>query len=751
MNKYRFLLVLMSLFLTQITFGQYYIESITEATNGECNGAIQIAVDTANAPHTFRWSKEGETGSDISNICPGVYAVVIEDKYGCSWELEAEVGKASGCYIDTEIFQVEIVHVCGNGTQGSIHIRPVSSTEYTYSWNHGGNTAYTDQLSPGTFTVTIRDPNESSCSVTKTYEVVTRTDCGSEPALDSIPMIINEVYNGVGSQNEYVELVVKGNGTCAPVDLRGYIIDDNNGDFSNPNHGICGTGFSGGHIRFKYLARWAAVPPGSKIVLYNPAAIHPSIPLTDDPIDENGDGIYVLPVSDNGLEGTHLYPSYGHPFYSKEGVETNYSTAKWAYIAQKDNQDAIQIRYPDGTYCHGLSYGSTNFMNGGSANLHISTMSTLNEIIHFNNGSPNDAANFSVETLATPSFPNNEENTLFLNSIACVGGSLIVNELSNGFNEKAGYVELLVKSNGNCGTVDIRGYLLDDNNGNFSNTVTESGIAPGHLRFPYTDTWANVPGGALIVIYNEKDKNGAIGEDDPTDSDTDSTYILPASQLEGSATSPTPSKPEVYDLEAEYSIGSWDYVWLYSYGDAMQVLAPDGSYQHGISYGALGNMNGGPDELLVDAANNKNGKVYYFMDTNPKMAENFAVGTIATPGTANDAKNQAYIDAFCQEENAFVVATARSSVVNHLSARLYPNPFSNLLNIEVRSPEAQEVVIHLHDFLGRLLYEQKEGLHKGFNDLSIDLDQYVSDGIYMMSIRADKAVLHEEKVICVKR
>ena len=291
MNKYSIYILWISLLLPGVMYGQYHVKNITKATNGACNGAIEVTVDPNNAPHKFRWSVEGETNALIEGLCPGLYSVVIEDKYGCSWELEAEVGKEDGCYIEAEIFQTEIVHVCENTTGGSIRIIPNSSTQYTYQWLHNGhNTALVEGLSPGNYTVLIKDANTTGCSVTKTYQVETRTDCGPEPPVESIPIFVNEAFNGPSSQNEYIELVVKGNGTCTPVDLRGYIIDDNNGDFSNPNHGICGTGFSGGHIRFKYLARWAAVPPGSKIVIYNPTAIHDAIPLNNDPIDADGDG-----------------------------------------------------------------------------------------------------------------------------------------------------------------------------------------------------------------------------------------------------------------------------------------------------------------------------------------------------------------------------------------------------------------------------------------------------------------------------
>ncbi|MEM7039935.1 MAG: hypothetical protein AAF570_23380, partial [Bacteroidota bacterium] len=47
--------------------------------------------------------------------------------------------------------------------------------------------------------------------------------------------IVYEFSNGTTGSQEYIELVVigpDGNENCGPVDLRGFIVDDNNGDFS---------------------------------------------------------------------------------------------------------------------------------------------------------------------------------------------------------------------------------------------------------------------------------------------------------------------------------------------------------------------------------------------------------------------------------------------------------------------------------------------------------------------------------------
>ena len=117
--------------------------------------------------------------------------------------------------------------------------------------------------------------------------------CFSLPTLlsgQAATVIVNEASNGTGGVREFIELVVlgpSGGGSCT-FDVRGFIFDDNNGDFScGP---ASGTGIATGHARFSSTdATWSAVPGGSIIVLYNPGDPNTALPAND-PTDGNGDG-----------------------------------------------------------------------------------------------------------------------------------------------------------------------------------------------------------------------------------------------------------------------------------------------------------------------------------------------------------------------------------------------------------------------------------------------------------------------------
>lgn len=247
--------------------------------------------------------------------------------------------------------------------------------------------------------------------------------------------------------------------------------------------------------------------------------------------------------------------------------------------------------------------------------------------------------------------------TLCSSFISLKGQGLIVNEFSNGAAGSEEYVELVVV--GSCGgTVDIRGFIFDDNNGiddatcqGFSTTSGSAGTADGHFRFSYIARWTAVRVGSIILVYNAGEKNASITlADDPTDSNSDYVYVLPHndSGIEVCTTLPTTAdcsfSPCIYGPP-----GSWNPAGLRNNGDAMQVRNPNGSYFHGLSYGnSTNNMTGGPDNLNVDPTSSHSGKVSYFNCGDYRTVSNYSTGAVSsgleTPGAVNNINNQEFIN-----------------------------------------------------------------------------------------------------------
>ncbi|MDW8274446.1 MAG: hypothetical protein RMJ53_09480, partial [Chitinophagales bacterium] len=120
-------------------------------------------------------------------------------------------------------------------------------------------------------------------------------------------LVVNEISQGNAGSREFIEFVVIGTPTCSQpcFDLRGWIIDDNNGFHATGG----GTGISAGCLRFRNIAQWACVPYGSIILIYNENDKNVNITLPDDPTDANNDKVYVLPGNSTLLEGNSSSPS----------------------------------------------------------------------------------------------------------------------------------------------------------------------------------------------------------------------------------------------------------------------------------------------------------------------------------------------------------------------------------------------------------------------------------------------------------
>lgn len=247
---------------------------------------------------------------------------------------------------------------------------------------------------------------------------------------------------------------------------------------------------------------------------------------------------------------------------------------------------------------------------------------------------------------------------------------LVVNEFSNGASGSKEFVELVVigtiPSTAPCAPVDIRNWIIDDNNGDFScGACSNRGIATGHMRFGNSPTWAAVPQGSIIVVYNAGDVFAGMPANDPNDTaPADGVYIVPSNHASMEATT-TPCGINSPSAGGNcgacsgiatyagvcYTAGvaaGWDNLNLRNTGDAMQTRRPDGSYFHGLAndVGTLG-MSGGVDGLLVTSTLTNAGIAFtnVMFDGNFRSITNFAVVPSAsgTPGAANSANNAAWI------------------------------------------------------------------------------------------------------------
>jgi hypothetical protein len=173
---------------------------------------------------------------------------------------------------------------------------------------------------------------------------------------------------------------------------------------------------------------------------------------------------------------------------------------------------------------------------------------------------------------------------------------IVINEFGQGSNETE-YVELVVTGTPGT-TIDLRGWIIDDNSGIFSGGYGSNlGIAPGHLKFSDICTWEKVPVGSIILIYNATDKNPSITvADDPTDGNLDFLYVLGIESFSSCASAtanlyfssdcvkPNNTSYDQY-TPAVYTNADWTAMQFRNAGDAIQVRSSIGGFFHGLSYG----------------------------------------------------------------------------------------------------------------------------------------------------------------------
>ena len=236
---------------------------------------------------------------------------------------------------------------------------------------------------------------------------------------------------------------------------------------------------------------------------------------------------------------------------------------------------------------------------------------------------------------------------LLLLSFGSNAQQLFVNEISQGTSGAKEYVEFVVVGNATCQTpvptIDLRGVVIDDNNGLFA-TGSGTGIASGAVRFANNVFWSAIPQGTIIVVYNNSDINPLLPPNDASMTDNNCRLVLPAnsSLLEGQSISPTTSVT-TYPATASWvaGSGSWSQLGMANGGDSFQIRSSNTATtaSHAVSWG----NNTLNNQIYFSTIG---GGVFSMMNTTsnlPTLQGNWTVGSVETPGAANNTANAAWI------------------------------------------------------------------------------------------------------------
>lgn len=338
-------------------------------------------------------------------------------------------------------------------------------------------------------------------------------------------LILNEVSQGVSGGKEYVEFIVVPSNSCQYcLDLRGWIIDDNNGYFSGgPAPGF---GIAIGAIRFRDVPFWSCIPIGTLITIYNDADINPQIGAIDTLSNDSNCNL-VIPISSTLFERHSSNPNSTSSAYSNTGWTVG---GNWWSIGMSNSNDSFLTIDPSNfpNITHGISWGNNNqnniiYFSGTASGKVFSFMNTISD-------DPFNQLNWSSELCSngneTPGIPNNINNSTFIsqlnnnctntnpnlnNSITSLSICnnqlpLIWNNLT--FNSAGSQTDTLIGANGcdSLATLNLSIYLTPSSISNISICSSQLPYSWNSLTFntggSQTDTLIGTNGCDSLAIIN---------------------------------------------------------------------------------------------------------------------------------------------------------------------------------------------------------------------------------------------------------
>ena len=160
--------------------------SCFEAANGSAT-----VTPTSKTPYSYSWTNGG-TSATINNLTSNTYSVTVTDGDGCTKSGSVSITKPTALGLSTSNTAVS----CKNGSTGSATANPSGGTNpYSYVWSNGATTQTANNLTAGTYNVTITDAN--GCTKTGSATVTEPTELML--TISSVPVKCKGESNGSAS------------------------------------------------------------------------------------------------------------------------------------------------------------------------------------------------------------------------------------------------------------------------------------------------------------------------------------------------------------------------------------------------------------------------------------------------------------------------------------------------------------------------------------------------------------------------
>jgi gliding motility-associated-like protein len=134
--------------------------------NGDANGSASTSAEGGTIPYSYTWSS-GATGELAENLSAGNYSVTVTDANNCSAETSIEITEPDVLTISASVLGNVLCNGDANGSASTT--AEGGTTPYSFSWSSEATEELAENLSAGSYSVTVTDAN--NCSAETSIEI----------------------------------------------------------------------------------------------------------------------------------------------------------------------------------------------------------------------------------------------------------------------------------------------------------------------------------------------------------------------------------------------------------------------------------------------------------------------------------------------------------------------------------------------------------------------------------------------------